>query len=100
MHDIDQESDGSLDELIAAAELGEEARQFLASDLGRLILGLADQEVELAKEELLKVDPTDIAAVQRIQAKAALAGKFKGWLVGILQDGEQSLIAFKQQQEG
>ena len=87
------------DELIAAAELGEEARNFLASDLGRLVLGLAQQEVELAKEKLLETEPTDSDAIRKLQFQAEFGRKFEEWLTGIVQDGEQSMIAFKQQQE-
>ena len=87
------------DELIAAAELGEEARNFLKSDLGRLILGFAQQETDMAKEKLLTVDPQDTDAIRGLQRQADFAAKFEQWLLGIIQDGEQSMAAFKQQQQ-
>ena len=55
------------DELIAAAELGEQARKFLESDLGRMLVGLADQEADLAQEALAVVSPTDTGKITELQ---------------------------------
>ncbi len=39
---------------------------FLASDLGRCILGMAKQEIALALEELETADPTDAKRITEI----------------------------------
>lgn len=89
---------GSTDQLAAEAILGEEASRFMASELGRLVLGLARQEVDQAVEELLTADPADVKAIRAIQLRAHLGAKFEEWLKSIVSDGEQSLQAFRSQQ--
>ena len=88
------------DELIAAAELGEEARNFLESDLGKCLLGMAQQEVALAQEALERVDPADTEAVRKLQNQAMLGRQFEQWLLELLDKGESALEVFKQQNEG
>jgi hypothetical protein len=85
------------DELVAAAELGDEAKRFLESDLGRCILGMAEQEVHLAQEALAEVDPTDIEAIRKLQNHAKLYRQFNDWLKELLDKGEAALQAFIQQ---
>lgn len=85
--------------MVARAELGEEARRFVDSDLGRLVLGMAKQEVELAAERLIGVDPADVVSIRAIQLDMACGLKFEQWLFKTIQDGEESLAAFKQQQQ-
>lgn len=87
------------DELIAAAELGEEARNFLASDLGKVMLGIAKQEVQLAQEALLDVKPNDVDAITLLQNKARLGLNFEQWLLELLNKGENALAVFKQEQQ-
>jgi len=53
------------DELVAQAELGEEARRFLESDLGKYIIGVARQEAQLALVKLSTADPTNVEYVRR-----------------------------------
>lgn len=92
------EKTGTLDELIATAELGDEAKRFLESDLGKVMLGLAQQEVELAQEDLEEVEPTDTAEIRKLQNQAKVGRWFEKWLRELLADGEAALSAFKQQQ--
>ena len=88
-----------IDELISAAELGDEAKRFLESDLGRCILGMAQQQVALAQEALEKISPVETEAIRALQNKAALGRQFEQWLVELLHEGEQSMRIFKQQQQ-
>ncbi len=87
------------DSMIAEAELGEQARAFIESDLGRYMLGLADQEVVFAQEALEKVDPTDSDEIRRIQNQAWLGRRFKEWLFDIMDKGESALLAWKQEND-
>lgn len=86
------------DELIAAAELGEEARRFLESDLGKCLLGMAQQEVELAQEALERVSPTDVEAIRSLQNKALMGRQFEQWLMELLDKGNNAMTVFKHQQ--
>lgn len=87
------------DELIAAAELGEESRRFLDSDLGRCILGMAAQEVTAAQKEFGKTDPTDTKAIIALQNKIWCGEHFEQWLHELLDDGESAINVFKQSQQ-
>ena len=87
------------DLLIAQAELGKDAREFLEGDLGKCLLGFARQEVELAKEKLCTVKAGDIEAVQALQNEAALGVRFERWLVELVQEGDDAIKVLKQQQE-
>ena len=87
------------EELIAEAEMGEEARKFLAGDLGKCLVGLAHQEVELAQEALETVSPTDTEAIRDLQFKARFGRQFEGWLRSLVADGDNAIQVFKQSQE-
>lgn len=85
------------DELIAEAEIGDEARKFVESDLGKTLLGMAQQEVADAREELEKVDPSDTKAITALQNKAKIAGYFEQWLAELITKGEQALVLWREQ---
>ena len=87
-----------LDELIAAAEIGDEAKRFIESDLGKCMLGMAQQEVLAAQEALEKVDPQNTAEIVRLQNQARLGRFFREWMLELLDRGESALHIFKQQQ--
>lgn len=84
-----------LDELIATAELGEEARNFLESDLGKCLLGIAKQQVLAAQEDLEIVDPTETEQIRKLQNKAQLGRQFEQWLRELLHDGESAMQIYK-----
>ena len=88
------------DELIAEAELGEEARHFLESDLGKCLLGMAQQEIALAQEALERVDPANAEAVRKLQNQAQLGRQFEKWLLELVDRGDTAIKVFKQQNEG
>ena len=87
------------DELIADAEIGDEAKRFLESDLGRVLIGMADQELTLAQEALERVDPTDAEAIRKWQNEARLWRTFEQWLKELMDRGEAAMSVFKQSQE-
>lgn len=86
------------DELIAEAELGEEARNFLAGDLGKWMTGCAEQEVRSAQEALETADPNDEKVIRELQNKAWRGRRFSEWLTELVSRGESAMAAFKQQQ--
>jgi hypothetical protein len=86
------------DELIAEALIGDEAKKFVESDLGRTVLGFAKQEVVLALEALAAVDPTDTERIRQLQNKAKLGRMFNDYLAQLITQGENALQAFIQQE--
>ena len=83
------------DELIAEALIGDEAKRFLESDIGKCVLGIAEQESDLARIGLETVDPTDTKAIGRLQNQAALGRMFRGWLIELFNKGEEALGAYQ-----
>ena len=87
------------DELIAQAELGEEARKFLESDLGKVLLGLAQQQVDAALDDLGKVSPTDVEKIRDLQSQVKVGRWFGQWLKELLSDGENAIQTYQQQRD-
>ena len=88
-----------LDELIAEAELGEQAKVFLESDLGRKLLSMAQDEVIAAQELLERVSPVDVEGIRKLQHQAQFGRKFEEWLLEIFSRGENAKQVFQQQSE-
>lgn len=86
------------DGLIAQALIGDEAKKFLESDLGKCLLGIAEQEVQAAQEALETVEPQDTQAVRHLQNQAWLGRRFKSWLLELMQEGENALATWRQKQ--
>ena len=87
-----------LDELIAEAELGKQAKDFLESELGRCLIGMAKQDADIAKEGLANVNPTDTEAVRKLQNKVQLGMQFEQWLRTLVANGDAAINVFKQQE--
>ena len=86
-----------LDELIAEAEVGEAAQALLDSDLGKVLIGMAKQEVALAQEQLATVTPTDVDKIRELQTQAWRGSTFEQWLIELVNKGENALQIYKQQ---
>ena len=78
-------------ELLAEAVIGRDAEEFLASDLGRMMVARAEEEYTDALEALRRVNPTDVEAITSLQNKAWRAESFRGWLAEIIITGKQAL---------
>ena len=89
-----------LDDLIASAELGTQARNFIEGELGKVLLGLAIQETQAAQEDLAVVEPTDVEKIRALQNKARFGQMFEQWLIDLVADGDNAISVFKQQKEG
>lgn len=87
-------------DLIDVTLLGEEAKKFIASDLGQTLLARARQDTLSALEELGQVDPSDTKAITALQNRAALGRMFPEWLQEIISIGEDSLTIWKKEQHG
>lgn len=88
------------DELIAEAEIGDAARKFVESELGKTLLGMAQQEIALAQEALETVDPTNIEKVRALQNQAKVGRNFEQWLAELISKGENALILWRQENNG
>lgn len=87
------------DEQIRDVELGEEARNFLDSHLGKEVLARANERYEANLLALAKVDPHDPKSIQRLQNQVQLFETFDEWLREIVDTGNAALEAFRQDQQ-
>lgn len=86
-------------ELIAEALIGDEAKKFKESDLGKCLTGMALQESQLAMEALATVNPTDVQAIERLQNRVALGKQFPAFIDELIERGNQALLEWKQSHE-
>ena len=86
------ESDG----LIASALLGDEAKKFKESDFGKCLIGMANQEADLALAALATVKPTDVQAIERLQNRVWLGRHFEEFVDELLTSGENALALWSQ----
>ena len=84
------------DELINEAELGNEARKFVESELGKAMLDRADQRLKSAQELLETVDPTDEKKIRDLQNQAQNARNFGEWIFDLIDKGENAMIEWSQ----
>lgn len=86
------------DELKAQVIIGDDAETFISSELGRTLVGMAEQDVKSAMIEFESCDLTDSKAIAKIQQDLRVARKFEAYLVELIQRGREALEAYKQQQ--
>lgn len=89
-------SDG-IDALIAEAELGEEARNFVKSQLGILMIESCKQDRAIALEKLAATDPFDDKAIRAASNAVKVAEMFEAKLVEIIMNGNNALEIWQQQ---
>lgn len=82
--------------MIAEALIGDGAREFLETDLGRCIVGMAKQDEDEAKEKL--VDAVDEKSRDEFRIRAKVARMFPGYLVELITRGENALEVWKDEQ--
>lgn len=78
------------EELQAEMIIGDDARRFLDSELGRTILGMAEQEKVNALGGLVTVDPADIEKVRELQNIIKRVDSLAGWLAELIQRGNDA----------
>jgi hypothetical protein len=78
---------------MAEAILGRDAEEFLASELGRYLIGRADQEIEEAQDALAKVSPWRRNRIRDLQAQIWRAKSVKGWLAELVTNGKAAEAA-------
>lgn len=73
--------------LIAEVDLGQQAREFVQSDLGRFMVGAAQQEIAEAQDRLSKVLPWRYRKIQELQNKIWRSRFFLSLLRELLMSG-------------
>lgn len=91
--------DEALKTLVASAEIGEEARAFLQSDLYKTIIGLANQETDARIEDLMNADPSDEKTIAKLQMQAKFADFFVEWLNELVSDADNALEIWRHNKE-
>lgn len=77
--------------LLAEVHLGEDAAEFIKSDLGRYVIGRANQEIKVAQDELKRVYWWRTNRIRFLQNKIARSENVKMWLVECLNAGQIAL---------
>lgn len=81
--------------LLAEAMLGRDAEDFLNSDIGRYIVGRAEQEAAEAAELLAKVSPWRRRRIAQLQNEIWRANSVKGWLAEMVTSGKAAFHALE-----
>jgi hypothetical protein len=71
----------------AEAVLGKQVEEFVASDIGKVLLGMAEQEKQLALKALATVHPWRRRKIRDLQSRIAWAESFEGWLLDLIHTG-------------
>lgn len=83
---------------LAAAILGRDAQDFIASELGRYLLGRAKQEAERALLALAAADPASYETMRDFQNKYWRAQSFEQWLHELVAIGKQAEAILEHQE--
>lgn len=82
--------------LFAEARLGLDVESFLASQVGRYLIGRADAEAESALLDLADIDPEDAKAVRTAQNRHKLARSVRQWLEEAIEAGRLAEDALRE----
>lgn len=85
--------------LWAEAVLGKDAEDFLKSELGRYLLGRAEQEERDAIDKLATVSSWRRNRIRELQAHIWRARSVRGWLLELIQSGKQAEMQLEESQE-
>lgn len=78
------------DLLFAEAVLGRDAQEFLGTELGRYVLGRAEQEEQEALDQLSHTSPWRRNRIQQLQNEVWRARSMRQWLGELIQAGKQA----------
>lgn len=84
-------------ELLATVEMGLDAQAFLDSRIGMAIVARAEEERELAVDELKTADPENAKMIRALQNRIWRAEQFQYWIAEMINAGT---LAEEQLQEG
>lgn len=84
-----------LDEQIQQAELGEEAKAFAESNIGKRILSLSQDEAAASMLKLTTVDPTDVKEITKLQNEIHRADSIYQWIVEMIESGDDAIDTYQ-----
>lgn len=94
------------DDKIAQVLLGEAAKSFLSSDVGRYLIGAMEQDLQAAKDACFDIDPYKYGTMVELQNALAAAQEkgrraldMQAHLSEAITNGEQALHAIESQGE-
>lgn len=79
---------------------GNDAEDFVGSELGKIVLGMAEQDAKAVMQEFSEVDASDLSKVRDLQVRLKVALRFDSYLAELVTRGREAMEAYKQQQEG
>lgn len=77
-------------ELYAEAMIGRDAEDFIQSDIGRYIVGCAEQEAQEAMDQLKRVYPWRRRKITELQNKIWRAESIQSWIAELIIKGKQA----------
>jgi len=80
----------STNELFSEAIVGRDAEDFVTSDIGKYIIGCAEQEAEEATDQLKRVYPWRTRKITELQNKIWRAESIQSWLSELIIKGRQA----------
>ena len=95
---FERDEDGHL--LLAEAMLGEECLEFVRSDVGRYVLGRADQEIKEATALLRTVLPFRWRRISVLQNRIKVAENTKKWLLEQIVSGKMAMAEVERRRQG
>ena len=85
--------------MFAEAALGRDAQEFFASDIGRYLVGCAQQEYSAAMAKLKRVAWWRRRRIRQLQNEAWRAEQFMVWLRDLIVQGKAAESALEQRDE-
>ena len=85
--------------MFAEAALGRDAREFFSTDIGRYLVGCAQQEYQVAMTKLKRVAWWRRRRIQQLQNEAWRAEHFMTWLRDLIVQGKAAEIALEERDE-
>lgn len=88
LDEVLQSLDPTTRTFVAEADMGRQAREFAESDVGRYIIGCAQQEIADAQEKLERTMPWRRRRIQELQNQAWRARTLLAWIRGLIESGK------------
>jgi hypothetical protein len=84
--------------LLAEGVLGKDAEEWLSTELGRTVLGMAEAESKEALEQLKTVQPWRWLKIRELQNTVWRAESFQTYLADLITRGRQAIQTMEQQE--
>jgi len=91
---VDHEEEREIEivsDLNATAQIGMTVDDFMRSDVGRYLVGMAKMESDIAQKSLNDTDPHDWRVIQKLQEEIRITDKITSWLQRAIEGGERAI---------